>query len=90
MKSIIALAVAMALLSLAQCRDTPPTEDECIRSLENGIRLILQSSQKIPETLDQEQIKKMAPLCVEKKKRRIVLCEINAKSMPELHECSRK
>lgn len=68
-----------------------PTEEECLRSFENFLRL------NTGEILSEEDIAKMSreamsremasQVCVKNKSRARVLCEIKAQSLTELKSC---
>jgi hypothetical protein len=72
------------------CRQRP-SQEECVRSFENFLRL------NTGQILSEEDISRMArgpmnrsmasQVCVEKKSRERVLCEIEAASLEELRGC---
>ena len=74
------------------CAPEKPTEAECISSYQNMVRLMQDKFSIIPgnpSAADDQAARKMAPLCVERKSRKRVQCEIQATTLDQIKECKR-
>jgi len=91
-KKTIFRSLAFAFLTLAVCScRTKPNEAECIQSLENFLRLTMEGDPGLDSALESAHgpaSAKLARKCVENKTRKRVLCEINAKRLPDLSDCT--
>lgn len=86
------IVIGAALLSAATACTARPSEEECLRSLENFFRLStggLLSDADVRRMVT-EQDRDMTAVCREKKSRAQVRCEIEAQSLAELKDCGEK
>ncbi len=80
--------VAVLLLAVTACT-ARPSEEECLRSLENFFRISTGGilSEAEVQRMVQEQDRDLTAVCREKKSREQVLCEIEATNLAELKAC---
>ncbi|MCE9597321.1 MAG: hypothetical protein K8S54_05070 [Spirochaetia bacterium] len=79
-----------ALVLLTACRNKP-TVEECTQSFENFIRLQAPNEHTATVALEAARgpaSQQLARLCTEKKSRARVLCEIKARTIPDLSDCT--
>jgi LipL41-expression chaperone Lep len=86
------LLVCLALLAIASC-SRKPTEEECQESFENFVRLQsidrpIEVQKMMLDSARSPEARKMAAVCVKNKSRARVLCEIKAKRLPDLSDCT--
>lgn len=86
------VSVSLIFLVAAGC-SRKPTEDECQQSFENFVRLQssdrpLEMQQQMLDAARSPDARKMAAVCVKNKSRARVLCEIKAKRLPDLSDCT--
>ena len=87
------LLVLPCLLLIAGACKGKPTEQECQQSFENFVRLQsidrpAEEQRMLLEAARSPDAQKMAAVCVKSKSRARVLCEINAKRLPDLSDCT--
>lgn len=86
------LLLPCMLLFVGACKGKP-TEQECQQSFENFVRLQsidrpAEERRMLLEAARSPDAQKMAGVCVKNKSRARVLCEINAKRLPDLSDCT--
>lgn len=87
---IVGSILILLLLLSANCRNKP-TVEECTQSFENFIRLQATDPHSAAVALEAARgpaSQNLARLCTEKKSRARVLCEMKAKSIPDLSDCT--
>ncbi|MBL8020774.1 MAG: hypothetical protein JNM27_13970 [Leptospirales bacterium] len=87
---MLAPGIVAGLLLLAGCKNKPTTE-ECVQSFENFIRLQAPDPRTAEAALEAARgprSEQLARVCIEKKSRARVLCEIKAKTIPDLSDCT--
>lgn len=83
----------LPFLVLVLACNRKPTEEECQKSFENFVRLQSQDrppevQQMMLESARSPEARKLAGACVKAKSRARVICEINAKRLPDLSDCT--
>lgn len=92
MPRIFGLVCLLLVLLLGACKGKP-SEEECQASFENFVRLQsmdkpLEMQQMMLDAARSPDSRKMAAVCVKNKSRERVLCEIKAKRLPDLSDCT--
>ena len=87
-----ALSPLLVILLLLSC-NRKPTEEECQESFENFVRLQsidrpIEVQKMMLDAARSPDARKMAAVCVKNKSRARVLCEIKAKRLPDLSDCT--